>query len=111
MPVEQGEAAAAANRPVVIFVDELQVLKPFAFSALIMAMQKINQKQLPLALIGAGLPQVLGLAGNSKSYSERLFVFPEIGTLREADAVAAIVNPALSGRSNLSPMLCLQFFA
>lgn len=92
--VELGDAAAAANRPVVIFVDELQVLKPIEFSALIMAIHKINQKQLPLAFIGAGLPQVLGLAGNSKSYSERLFVFPEIGALREADALAAIVNPA-----------------
>lgn len=94
--IELGEAAAAAKRPVVIFVDELQVLKPIEFSALIMAFHKINQKQLPLAFIGAGLPQVLGLAGNSKSYSERLFVFPEIGALSEEDAVAAIVNPALS---------------
>lgn len=101
--VELGEAAAAAHRPVVIFVDELQVLKPIEFSALIMAIHKINQKQLPLAFIGAGLPQVLALAGNSKSYSERLFVFPEIGALSEEDAVAAIVNPALSEDVKFEP--------
>lgn len=101
--VELGEAAAAASRPVVIFVDELQVLKPLEFSALIMAIHKINQKKLPLAFIGAGLPQVLGLAGDSKSYSERLFVFPEIGALSEEDAVDAIVNPAKSEDVEFEP--------
>lgn len=92
--IELGEAAAAASRPVAIFVDELQVLKPDEFSALIMAVHKINQRSLPIAFIGAGLPQVLALAGNSKSYSERLFLFSEIGALKEEDAVAAVVNPA-----------------
>lgn len=89
-----GEAAAAANRPVAIIFDELQYLSTIEFSALIMAMHKINQRSLPLALVGAGLPQILGLAGNSKSYSERLFTYPEIGALPFADAKAAIVNPA-----------------
>lgn len=101
--VELAESAAAAGRCVVIFVDELQVLKPAEFSALIMAIHKINQKQLPLAFIGAGLPQVLGLAGNSKSYAERLFLFPEIGALSEEDAVAAIVNPAKSEGVEFEP--------
>jgi hypothetical protein len=45
-------------------------------------------------LVGAGLPQILGLAGTSKSYAERLFKFPEIGALDELDAMNAIVNPA-----------------
>jgi hypothetical protein len=92
--VELAGVAAVAGRPVLIVIDELQVLKGPEFSALIMAIHKINQRKLPLVFIGAGLPQVLGLAGNAKSYAERLFKFLHIGALSEEDAVAAIVNPA-----------------
>ena len=89
-----GKAAAAADRPIVILIDELQYLSTEEFSALIMAIHRINQNNLPLLLIGAGLPQILGLAGNSKSYAERLFRYPEIGALADADAINAVVNPA-----------------
>ena len=75
-------------------MDELQYLEEGEFSALIMAIHRINQKSLPLILIGAGLPQIRGLAGNSKSYAERLFRYPEIGALNEEDAISAIVKPA-----------------
>jgi AAA ATPase domain len=89
-----GEAAAAAGRPVALIIDEVQYLSSPEFSALIMAIHKINQRSLPVVLIGAGLPQILGLAGNSKSYAERLFAFPPIGALSEPDAIEAIANPA-----------------
>jgi hypothetical protein len=59
-----------------------------------MALHKIAQKGLPLLFVGAGLPQVVGLAGRSKSYAERLFDFPEIGPLSPADARLALVEPA-----------------
>lgn len=88
------EAAKAASRPVALFIDELQYLNDKEFSALIMALHKINQSGLPLIFIGAGLPQILGLAGESKSYSERLFRYPPIGALERNDAVDALVNPA-----------------
>ena len=91
-----GEAAKAAGRPVAILMDELQYLKQAEFSALIMSMHRVNQRGLPVILVGAGLPQILGLAGNSKSYAERLFRYPEIGALNQADAMTAIVNPATS---------------
>ncbi len=94
MMVTLGEAASAASRPVAILIDELQYLSSSEFSALIMAMHKINQRGLPVILVGAGLPQILGLAGNSKSYSERLFTYPKIGALTEVDAIAAVANPA-----------------
>ncbi|TIR21810.1 MAG: ATP-binding protein [Mesorhizobium sp.] len=89
-----GEAAAASREPVAIFVDEMQYLSEKEFSSLIMSIHRINQNSLPLLLIGAGLPQILGLAGNSKSYAERLFSYPKIGALSEHDATHAIVNPA-----------------
>lgn len=89
-----GEAAASANRPVALIIDELQYLSVAEMSALIMGMHRINQRSLPVALIGAGLPQLLGLAGNSKSYAERLFTYPPIGALAAGDAIDAIENPA-----------------
>lgn len=103
MVIVLGEAAAAAGRAVVLIFDELQYLSTTEFSALIMAMHKVNQRTLPVALIGAGLPQILGLAGNSKSYSERLFTYPEIGALSESDAMSAIVNPATEEGVEIEP--------
>ena len=95
MFVAIGEAAKAASRPVVIIIDELQYLSTTEFSALIMSIHKINQRQLPITLIGAGLPQLLALAGNSKSYAERLFTYPEVDALPDQDARQAITMPAL----------------
>jgi hypothetical protein len=89
-----GEAAKAASRPVAIIIDELQYLSEAEFSALIMAIHKTNQKSLPVIIIGAGLPQIRALAGNSKSYAERLFRFPDIGALNAQDAIDALQVPA-----------------
>jgi hypothetical protein len=91
-----GEAAKASNKPVALLIDELQYLSEAEFSALIMAIHRLNQASLPVLMVGAGLPQILGLAGSSKSYAERLFSFPTIGALERADAVHAVVNPARS---------------
>jgi hypothetical protein len=94
--VAVGEAARAADMAIALCIDELQYLNEAEFSALIMAIHKINQLQLPVIVIGAGLPQILGLAGSSKSYSERLFDFPRVGALRENDAMAALQVPVSS---------------
>lgn len=89
-----GSAAIASGYSLVLLIDELQFLSEVEFSALIMALHRINQENMPIVMIGAGLPQIHGLAGASKSYAERLFRFPEIGALNEPDAEAALVNPA-----------------
>src|SRR5262249_26164259 len=73
-----GQAAKARNKAVAIIIDELQYVDEDEFSALIMAVHRISQKQLPLVLVGAGLPQLVGLAGKAKSYAERLFDYPEV---------------------------------
>jgi hypothetical protein len=44
-------------------------------------------------MYAAALPLILGLAGRSKSYSERLFHFPKIGVLDHPSARQAIVKP------------------
>lgn len=88
------EAALDRNTAVAIIIDELQYLTEQEMSALIMAIHRIAQKKLPLALVGAGLPQLVGLMGRSKSYAERLFDFPRIGPLEKVDAIAALRGPA-----------------
>jgi len=88
-----GEAAKAARTAIAICIDELQYLNEQEFSALIMAIHKVTQMQLPIIMVGAGLPQILGLAGESKSYAERLFDYPKVGALTEKDAAAALEAP------------------
>ncbi len=92
--VAVGEAAEERKCAVAVFVDEIQYLNQKELGALIMAMHKVQQRQLPLVLLGAGLPILPGLAGESKSYAERLFSFPDIGALSEQDAAKALREPA-----------------
>lgn len=89
-----GDAARAANSCVALFVDEIQYVREEELAALIIALHRTAQRQLPVTLIGAGLPQVRGRTGKAKSYAERLFDFPEIAALSPADARRAIAKPA-----------------
>jgi hypothetical protein len=89
-----GAAAKSANTAVVLFIDELQYIKEDQFAALISALHRCAQGKLPVTVVGAGLPQLLALAGNAKSYAERLFDFPQIGPLNAEQAELAIVKPA-----------------
>ncbi len=92
--VALAEAAEDRKSAIAIFIDEIQYFSQKELGALIMAMHKIQQRQLPLVLLGAGLPILPGLAGDSKSYAERLFNFPDIGALSESDAAKALNDPA-----------------
>jgi AAA ATPase domain len=91
-----GEAAEDRGASVALLIDEIQYFSQTELSALIMAMHKIQQRQLPFVLIGAGLPILPGLAGESKSYAERLFSFPDVGALSEVDAKKALQDPVLA---------------
>lgn len=92
--IEQvGLAAKAAGTAFAIFVDELQYVQEDQLAALITAMHRTEQRQLPVVLVGAGLPQLRGQMGNAKSYAERLFDFPEIGALPADAAKQAIAKP------------------
>ena len=89
-----GEAAAARKKGILIAVDEVQDLSEGELAALIAAAHQADQQELPVLLIGAGLPHLPGKAGNAKSYSERLFNFRRLGPLPEDDARAALLLPA-----------------
>lgn len=92
--VAVAEAARDRERGVLVAVDEVQYLSERELSALIVAVHRATQLNLPLVVVGAGLPQLPGLAGEARSYSERLFEFPEIGSLQDGDARAALDIPA-----------------
>lgn len=97
------EAAQSRNKVVAILIDELQYLKEKELSALIMGMHKMQQRQLPLVLLGAGLPILPRLAGESKSYAERLFAFPEVGPLSEEHSREALESPVNREGATFSP--------
>ena len=88
-----GEAAEDRKCAVAILIDEIQYFNQKELGALIMAMHKVQQERLPFVLFGTGLPVLPGLAGEAKSYSERLFNFPDIGALSEVDAAKALEQP------------------
>jgi len=88
-----GRAAQAVQRPVALLIDELQYVSRNELAALIRGIHAVNQAGLPLILFGAGLPQLAGQAGEAKSYAERLFEFPRLDRLSDADACAAIQQP------------------
>ena len=89
-----GKAAKAAGTALILFIDELQYVAEEQLAALITALHRCAQAQLPVMLVGAGLPQLRGKMGSAKSYAERLFDFPEIGPLTPDAAERAIVVPA-----------------
>lgn len=89
-----GAAAKEKKTALVLAIDEIQYLPEEQFGALIMALHKCTQRQMPVILLGAGLPQLVAQAGEAKSYAERLFEYPEIGPLNSQAARNAIVSPA-----------------
>ncbi|MBU0742420.1 ATP-binding protein [bacterium] len=89
-----GEAAAQIDTVLAMFIDEMQYVEEQELAALITALHRAAQRQLPIVLIGAGLPQLPGQFGRAKSYAERLFDFVTIGPLSAEDAEVALVAPA-----------------
>ena len=89
-----GEAARQGETALCLFVDELQYVAEADLAALIMALHRAAQRNLPVTLVGAGLPQLRAQMGRAKSYAERLFDFVEVGALDEDAARMAVEVPA-----------------
>jgi hypothetical protein len=87
------QAAKAGETSVAICLDEVQYLIEEDLRGLIVALHRVAQRALPMVLFGAGLPQVAALAGDAKSYAERLFDYPEVGPLVPAEAERAVREP------------------
>jgi hypothetical protein len=94
---EVGEAARTGGRGVVYLIDEMQNLDTVAMGALCMAFHKLAQQQLPVALVGAGLPSLPAQLRVAKPYAERLFEYFPLGRLSDGAARSALVMPATRG--------------
>lgn len=88
-----GETAKAAGRGWALCLDELQYLSKDELAALIVALHRCTQRDLPVIMFGAGLPQIAALSGNAKSYAERLFDFRTIGPLGANASQRALREP------------------
>lgn len=92
--VALGEAAADRGRGVVFLLDEVQFLHPAEFSPFVVGLHRINQRALPLTCVAVGLPSLPVLAGEARTYAERLFTYPTIDRLPRAAADEALARPA-----------------
>jgi hypothetical protein len=87
------ESAQDRGKGVALLIDEIQYLNQTELGALIVAMHHLQQRQLPFVLVGAGLPTLPALAGNAKSYAERLFSYPIIDALSRSESDLALEEP------------------
>ncbi|HLY44637.1 MAG TPA: ATP-binding protein [Stellaceae bacterium] len=89
-----GEAAAERGTAAALFIDEIQYVAEEQLAALISGFHHANQAQVPITMVAAGLPQIVGQTGKAKSYAERLFEFAPVDRLDVAAARAALCVPA-----------------
>jgi hypothetical protein len=91
-----GATARETGTGVLFLLDELQLAGAEALEALCASMQDVGRREVPLAIVAAGLPTLRGQLLSAKTYAERLFAYRELGPLSEEAAAAALVEPARS---------------
>ena len=92
--VELGLVARDHEVGVLFTLDEVQHLSREHLAALIVGLHRVSQEELPVMVVGAGLPSLPALAGEAKSYAERLFMFARVDSLDDLDARDALATPA-----------------
>jgi AAA ATPase domain len=105
-----GEVARENGTAVILFIDELQYIPEPQLAALIAALHRANQRQLPITMVGAGLPQLLGRMGRAKSYAERLFVFEPVDALQREAAYAALREPVRGEQESIDDAALAAIF-
>ncbi len=94
MFVHIGKAAKEEGKSICVLIDETQYLNESDMAALIASCHKVSQLELPLVVICAGLPSIAAMAGDAKSYAERLFEFIPVSNLVSPEVELAISEPA-----------------
>jgi hypothetical protein len=92
--VEMGEVMQSAQTGALFLLDEMHNLDTPSLAAICIAFQAISRRGLPVALVGAGLPDLQVRLMAAKPYADRLFAYRELGRLTDASARAALVGPA-----------------
>lgn len=109
--VALANAAAERKTVVVLLIDEMQYFGAKELGAIIRATHRIQQLNLPFALVGAGLPVLPGLTGDARSYAERLFKFPIIGALSRQESHRAIAEPIQDSNESIDGPALDEIFA
>lgn len=92
--VELGEVARDHELGVLLTIDELHYVALETLEALVMGLHRASQLTLPITVAGAGLPSLATLTGEAKSYAERMFTYPVIGSLSTEQSREALAVPA-----------------
>ncbi len=101
--VELGLVAQAHATGILLTIDELHYVDLPTFTALIVGLHRASQRRLPITIAGAGLPTLAALTGDAKTYAERMFTFPPIGSLTAEQAAEALVTPARDAKVTWQP--------
>jgi len=109
--VEVGQVAREHECGVLLTIDELHYVPRKVLAALVLGLHRANQLALPVIIAGAGLPSLPTLTGEAKSYAERMFTFPEVGSLSDEDARRALVDPAAEEGVQWEPQALDQVLA
>lgn len=91
---ELGGTATDLSIGVLLCVDEMQDLPNDDLAAICGASHEASQRDLPVAVVGAGLPSLPAVLTEAKTYAERLFTYRRVGALVDVDAASALTVPA-----------------
>jgi hypothetical protein len=91
---EIGEVARSTGAGALFLIDEMHNLDSPSLAAICIAFQAVSRRGLPVALVGAGLPDLQVRLMSAKPYADRLFEYHELGRLSDAAARRALVAPA-----------------
>jgi hypothetical protein len=92
--VEIGEVARAGDTGALFLLDEMQNLDDASLGAICMAYHRMSQRELPVALVGAGLPTLPVMLRGAKPYASRLFSYSDLARLSPAASRTLLVGPA-----------------
>ncbi|HLL92753.1 MAG TPA: hypothetical protein VK252_07410, partial [Solirubrobacteraceae bacterium] len=84
----------ATGAGALFLIDEMHNLDSQSLAAICIAFQAVSRNALPVALVGAGLPDLQLRLMSAKPYADRLFHYLELGRLTDAAARAALIQPA-----------------
>jgi hypothetical protein len=91
---EIGRVAFECGTGAVLLFDEMQRFDAESLSSIGTAFQAVSRSELPVAMVGAGQPDLRAGLVSTKPYADWLFHWVELGGLTETAARHALLSPA-----------------
>jgi hypothetical protein len=91
---EIGDVARITGAGALFLIDEMHNLDAPSLAAICIAFQAVSRNAVPVAMVGAGLPDLQLRLMAAKPYADRLFQYHELGSLDTAAARSALITPA-----------------